>query len=86
MKAYGIQAKMYKKFRKTTRQSDKPYHRGEDLVKQNFSASTPNSVWVADISYIPVNNKWVYLAIVLDLFPRKVVGMALEETLQAKKA
>jgi len=84
MQANGIQAKMYKRFKKTTRQSDKPYHRGEDLVKQVFSAPEPNSIWVADISYIPVNNKWAYLAIVLDLFSRKVVGMALEEKMQAK--
>lgn len=80
MKAHKIQAKMYKKFKKTTIQSDKPYHRGKDLVQQNFTAKAPNSVWVADISYIAVNNKWVYLSIVLDLFSRKVVGMAIEET------
>lgn len=79
MQAAGIAAKMYKKFKKTTRQSDKPYHRGEDLIKQRFSAASPNTIWVADISYIPVNNKWAYLAIVLDLFSRRVVGMALEQ-------
>jgi transposase InsO family protein len=84
MHTHTIQAKMYKKFKKTTIQSDKPYHRGEDLVQQNFTAPVPNSVWVADISYIAVNNKWVYLSIVLDLFSRKVVGMALEETMKAE--
>nr|WP_253308647.1 IS3 family transposase [Rickettsia endosymbiont of Ceutorhynchus assimilis] len=52
MSVTGIQAKMYKKFKKTTKQSNKPYHRGEDLVKQNFSVSSPNNIWVADISYI----------------------------------
>ena len=84
MQAHKIQAKMYKKFKKTTIQSEEPYHRGEDLVKQNFTALTPNSIWVADISYIAVNNKWVYLSIVLDLFARKVLGMALEETMKAE--
>lgn len=79
-----IQAKMYKKFKKTTVQSQAPYHRAEDLVQQNFTASAPNSIWVADISYIAVNNKWVYLSIVLDLFSRKVVGMAIEETMKAE--
>ncbi len=82
MQVNGIQAKMYKKFKKTTKQSNKPYHRGEDLVKQNFSVSSPNNIWVADISYISVNNKWAYLAIVLDLFSRKVVGMAIDETMK----
>lgn len=57
MKASGIQAKMYRKFKKTTKQSDKPYHRGEDLVKQNFFTSNPNNIWVGDISFILVNNK-----------------------------
>ena len=84
MYAHKIQAKMYKKFKKTTIQSAKPYHRGEDLLQQNFTALVPNSVWVADISYIAVNNKWVYLSIVLDLFSRKVVGMAIEETMKAE--
>lgn len=83
MRASSIEAKMYKKFKKTTKQSSKPYHRGQDLVLRNFASPSPNSIWVADISYIPVNNGWVYLAVVLDLFSRKVVGMALEERMQA---
>ena len=83
MQANRIQAKMYKKFKKTTRQSDKPYHRGEDLLQQNFFVSSPNKIWVADISYISINNKWAYLSIVLDLFSRKVVSMILEETMKA---
>lgn len=84
MRENKIQAKMYKKFKKTTRQSDKAYHRGEDLVQQKFSAPAPNSIWIADISHIPVGSKWGYLAIILDLFSRKVVGMALEETMKAE--
>jgi transposase InsO family protein len=84
MKAHAIQAKMYKKFKKTTKQSKRPYYRGQDLVQQNFSASIPNTVWVADISQIPIYNKWVYLAVILDLFSRKVVGMALQETMKAE--
>lgn len=82
MQANKIQAKMYRKFKKTTKQSDKPYHRGEDLLRQNFFISSPNKIWIADISYISINNKWAYLSIVLDLFSRKVVGMALEETMK----
>lgn len=82
MKAHGIQAKMYKKFKKTTKQSNKPYYKGQDLLQRDFSAPAPNTRWVADISYIAVNNKWVYLAIVLDLFSRKVVGLALRENMK----
>ena len=82
MKASGIQAKMHRKFKKTTKRSENPYHRGEDLVKRNFSTQSPNVAWVADISFILVNNKWAYLAVVLDLFSRKVVGMALEDNMK----
>jgi len=82
MQSYKIQAKMYKRFKKTTIPSERPYYRGEDLVRQNFTAPAPNRTWVADISYIAVNTKWVYLSIVLDLFSRKVVGMAIEETMK----
>ena len=53
-------------------------------MQQNFTAPVPNSVWVADISYIAINNKWVYLSIMLDLFSRKVVGMAIEEAMKAE--
>lgn len=82
MKTHGIQAKMHKRFKKTTQQSDKPYKKGKDLVERQFSASKPNELWVADISYIPLKNQWCYLAIVLDLFSRQVVGMALHDTMK----
>ena len=83
MRVDGVQAKMYRKFKKSLKQSKQPYYRGQDLVQQNFTALSPNRIWVADISFIPINNKWAYLAIVLDLFSRKVVGMALQETMKA---
>lgn len=84
MKRHKIQAKMYRKLKKTTRQSAIPYYRGKDLVEQNFTALSPNKIWVADISFIPIGNKYAYLAIVLDLFSRKVVGMALRESVKAE--
>ena len=80
MKAHNIEAKMYKRFRKTTKRSDK-YINHLDLVQQNFQVDHPNRIWVADITYISINRKWSYLAVVLDLFSRKIVGMALRETM-----
>jgi transposase InsO family protein len=48
-----------------------------DLVQRDFSAQAPNQKWVADITYIPTAEGWVYLAVVLDLFSRMVVGWAM---------
>lgn len=76
--------KCIESLRRQTKQSENPYYRRKDLVRRNFSASVPNSIWIADISYIAVNNKWAYLAIILDLLSRKVVRMALEEKIGAE--
>lgn len=82
MKDNNIQAKMYKKFVKTTKRSKKSFYPTQDLVQQNFCTAIPNTIWVADISFIRVNQGWAYLAIILDLFSRKVVGMALKDTMR----
>ena len=47
-----------------------------------FLATRPNEVWLADISYIPTAEGWLYLAVVLDLFSRKVVGWAMRDHLR----
>ena len=46
----------------------------ENLLKQDFSATKPNEKWVSDITYIWTEEGWLYLAVILDLFTRKVVG------------
>ena len=52
-----------------------------DLVKRNFEVSKPNRVWVSDITYIRTWEGWLYLAIVMDLFSRKIVGWATRSTI-----
>jgi putative transposase len=52
----------------------KPAELIPDLVKRNFEVSKPNRVWVSDITYIRTWEEWLYLAIVMDLFSRKIVG------------
>jgi len=49
----------------------------ENLLRRRFEAQAPNQKWVTDITYIKVNRTWLYLAVVLDLFSRKVVGWSL---------
>ncbi len=52
-----------------------------DLVHRDFTATRPDQLWVADITYIPSDRGFVYLAVVLDAFSRRVVGWAMSSTL-----
>lgn len=83
MKENQIAAKMRKRFKKTTRQSEKPYFVPQDLIQQDFEAGVPNEAWVSDITYISTQEGWVYCAIILDLFSRKIVGLAIEARITA---
>jgi putative transposase len=55
-----------------------------DLVERNFSATAPNRLWVADITYIPTWAGFLYLAVVLDVFSRRIVGWAMETHLRTE--
>lgn len=81
MKSHGLAAKMSRRLKRTTKRSNKDHR--PNLVQQNFQVPAPNRVWVGDITYIWVRGRWVYLAVVLDLFSRKIVGMALDETMKS---
>jgi putative transposase len=49
----------------------------QNVLARNFSSEGPNRKWVSDITYIPIGRRWAYLAVVLDLYSRKVIGWAL---------
>jgi len=55
-----------------------------NVLNQEFKADGPNRKWVADITYLPTLTGWVYLAVVLDLYSRKVVGWAISNSLETK--
>ncbi len=61
----------------TTTRRDKEARPAPDLVDRDFSASTPNRLWVADITFIPTSAGFLYLAVVLDAFSRRIVGWAM---------
>lgn len=82
MKKAGIQAKMKRRFKKTTRANPKA-EVAPNLLKQDFSATAPNQRWVADFTYVATGEGWLYVAIVLDLFSRKIVGLSMEERMTA---
>ncbi len=81
MNRIGLRAKMNKSFKQTTR-VDSRQKAWPNLLDQNFTASKPNEKWVADISYIRTMEGWLYLAVVLDLYSRKIVGLAMDKNLQ----
>ena len=78
----GLRAKAAKKFKATTN-SNHSLPVAENLLQQDFTAQRPNQVWVGDITYIGTDEGWLYLAIVLDLFSRKVVGWSMSERMTA---
>jgi putative transposase len=73
MKKMELRVKKKRKYQKTT-DSAHPYAVAHNLLDQNFTALTPNAVWVSDITYLPTETGWVYLVVILDLFSRKIVG------------
>ena len=76
MRQYGIVSKHKKKFRITTN-SVHSYPVAENLLRRQFDVFRPGQCWVSDITYISTREGWLYLAITLDLFHRKVIGWAM---------
>ena len=57
-----------------------PKHRiAKNLLEQDFYTGRPNAVWVADITYISTQQGWLYLAVVIDLYSRRVVGWSMSQ-------
>jgi putative transposase len=76
MREAGIRSQTKKAFKVTTKSGG--LTEAEDLVQRHFHASQPGQVWVSDITYIRTKERWLYLAAVLDLHNRGIVGWALE--------
>lgn len=76
MKREYLQAKMKARFKKTT-VTDPRSKMTPNLLGQNFNASKPNQIWVADITYILTQEGWLYIAGILDLFSRRIVGLSM---------
>ena len=81
MRAHGIQAHRRRPFRKTT-DSSHAFPPAPNLLDRQFgSAVAPNQVWLADLTCIATGEGWLYLAAIMDLFSRRVVGWAMSETM-----
>lgn len=93
MRENCIQSKIRKKWKPATPKTTNKENIvvAPNLLQQNFEATTENLIWVSDITYIHTNESWLYVAAILDLYSRKIVGLAMsnksdtELTLQALK-
>jgi putative transposase len=80
MQSLGIQARTRRRFRATTA-ADPSHVPAKNILDRDFTASRPDERWVTDITYVWTEEGWCYLAAILDLFSRRVVGWALDATL-----
>jgi putative transposase len=85
MRENGLKARQKRRFKRTT-DSHHAFPIAPNLLEQDFSAECPNQKWSADISYVWTGEGWLYLAIVLDLFARRVVGWAVSDRLHKELA
>ena len=76
MRQEGLFGKQKRKFKATT-DSNHKQPVAPNILDGNFDVEEPNQVWASDLTYIKTNEGWMYLAVVLDLFSRRIVGWAL---------
>ena len=76
LREQGLRARNGKRFRYVPRAESKT-NVNANLLRQDFQSPAPNLKWVSDITYIKVGRSWMYLAAVMDLFSRKIIGWAL---------
>ena len=83
MRELGIVGVTRRRFRTSTTKRDAKARPAPDLVNRDFSAKGPDQLWVADITYVPTWTGWLYLAVVLDAWSRRIVGWAMAPHMQA---
>jgi len=82
MQKHGIQARGKRKFRVTTTDSRHDLPIAPNVLDRNFTVAAPNTAWVGDFTYIATEQGWLFLAVVIDLFSRKVVGWSMRPDMQ----
>ena len=81
MRELGLKSRVCKALKPTTTRSEPSKRPALNLLDQNFAADQPSRKWVTDITYLPTDRGWVYLAVVMDLFGRKVVGWSIGDSI-----
>lgn len=80
MQKNGIQAKLRRRFKTKKQQTDSRII-APNILDQNFTTDQPNKVWVTDITYIKTKEGWLYLAAMIDLYSRMVVGWSMSSSM-----
>lgn len=81
MREHDLSSRKRRRFRVVTTDSKHAHPVAPNVLERDFAASAPNQKWLADLTYIPTDEGWLYLALVLDLFARKIVGWAMSDTM-----
>jgi len=83
MRANGLVGKSPRRKRPVTTKREPGALAAQNLLAQDFAASRPNEKWLADLTYIDTGEGWLYLALVLDLFARPIIGWAMADHMRA---
>jgi transposase InsO family protein len=86
MRRHGVRGLVARPRRVRTTDSRHSFPVAPNLLDRRFTADGPNRVWLADLTYIPTGEGWLYLAAVMDLHTRKIVGWAMRDHLRAELA
>ncbi len=84
MRVAGLVGACHRKGGPTTTRRDQEARPAPDLVDRNFKAQAPDQLWVADITYVPTMSGFLYLAVVLDVFSRRIVGWSMQNHLRTE--
>ena len=83
MKSRGIQARTHRRFRVRTTDSNHEHPIAPNVLNRKFAASSLDQVWLTDITYIPTDEGWLYLAGVMDLCSRRIIGWSMDASMGA---
>src|SRR5271168_3614600 len=86
MRQNGLRGRGKRRFRVSTTDSNHALPIAPNLLWRNFTVAQANTVWAGDMTYIPTGEGWLYLAVVLDLFSRRIVGWSMGEAITAELA
>ena len=83
MKQLNLYTRYPKRFKVTT-DSKHHYSIADNLLHRNFNVAKPNQVWTTDITYLWTNEGWLYLAVVIDLFSRQIIGWSIQDNMRTQ--